>query len=293
MSRLRADLLLLMVTLFWGVSYLLTDIALEEMGPLTLNAFRFLSSFAVAAALSVGRLRGVSAATVKYAALLGLILFFVYAGATYGIMYTSLSNAGFICGLTVVITPVLGMAFFGAKPERRLFPVLFIVLAGIALLTLNDSFRPALGDVFCLVCASSYALDLCVTEKAVRRGGVDAFHLGVFQLGFAGLFMLVGSLAAESPALPKSAGVWASLVFLSVFCTGVAFIVQVIAQQYTDASRTGIIFSLEPVFAGVVAFFAGEVLSARAYVGAALMLAGIFVMEVDWGRIRRGLKINS
>ncbi|MDO4176769.1 MAG: DMT family transporter [Bacillota bacterium] len=73
-----------------------------------------------------------------------------------------------------------------------------------------------------------------------------------------------------------------SVVFLSIFCTGVAFAVQAIAQQYTTATHVGIIFALEPVFAGIVAFlFAGERLLPRAYFGAFLMLLSIIIMEVD------------
>ena len=69
---------------------------------------------------------------------------------------------------------------------------------------------------------------------------------------------------------------------LAVFCTGIAFIVQAVAQQYTTASHVGVIFTLEPVFSGIVAFFfAGEILLPRAYAGAFLMLAGLFFMEFD------------
>ena len=111
---------------------------------------------------------------------------------------------------------------------------------------------------------------------------MDAFQLGVFQLGFTGLFMLVLSFIFETPALPSSGVCWGSAVFLAVFCTGVAFIVQAVAQQYTTASHVGVIFTLEPVFSGIVAFFfAGEILLPRAYAGAFLMLAGLLLMECN------------
>ena len=76
------------------------------------------------------------------------------------------------------------------------------------------------------------------------------------------------------------------MLFLSVFCTGVAFVVQPIAQQYTTASHTGVIFALEPVFAAVVAaVFAGEFLSAKSYFGAFLMVTSIFIREIDFSAI--------
>ena len=94
--------------------------------------------------------------------------------------------------------------------------------------------------------------------------------------------MLILSFIFEEPCLPQSAGGWLSVVFLAVFCTGVAFVVQAVAQQYTSATHVGVIFALEPVFAGIVAFvFAGERLLPRAYFGAAIMLISLIIMEID------------
>ncbi len=76
---------------------------------------------------------------------------------------------------------------------------------------------------------------------------------------------------------------WGAALFLGILCSGVAFIIQSVQQQYTTASHVGLIFTLEPVFAAIVAyFFAGEVLTSRSYVGMAFMLLSLVVMEVDF-----------
>lgn len=287
-KQLKADLALLAVTLFWGASYYMMDISLTELEAFNLNALRFLIAFGIAFILSYGKIKTVNGITLKYSALLGFILVFVYMGATYGVQYTSLSNAGFLCALTVVITPVLEFFFKGYRPDRKLILVVIMALIGIGLLTLNDQLRPALGDIFCIFCAFAYAIHLIVTETAVHKKDVNAYLLGVFQLGFAGLYQLLISLMVETPGLPESSRVWLSVSMLSVFCTGVAFIVQVLAQQYTTASHVGVIFSLEPVFAGIVAFcLAGEILSGRNYFGAFILLFSVFLMELDLVRIFR------
>jgi drug/metabolite transporter (DMT)-like permease len=286
-NQVKADLMLLTVTLFWGVSYWLMDISLEEVEPFMLSALRFLLAFLIAAAPGFPRLKTVDKTTLKYSALIGAVLTVVYLGATFGVKYTLLSNAGFLCGLTVVFTPILAFFFLKQRPQRKLALVVVMSLAGIGLLSLNADFRPAPGDIFCLIAALAYAVDLLLTEVAVVRKGVNAFQLGVFQLGFTGVFSLLLSLPLETPALPHSAKAWSAVLFLAVFCTGAAFIVQAMAQQYTSASHVGVIFALEPVFAGFVAFFlAGEVLAPRAYAGAALLVAGLFVMELDLKKLR-------
>lgn len=281
-KQMRADIMLLMVTLFWGVSYWLIDVSLAEVEPFTLNALRFLIAFFIAVIFAFPKLKTVNRTTIKYSAIIGVALLFVYIGATFGVKYTSLSNAGFLCALTVVITPILAYFVLRQKPEKKLAFVVVLCLIGIALLTLKENLRPALGDLFCIMAAFAYAVDLLLTEIAIIRKQVDAFQLGVFQLGFTGVFNLIISFFVETPTLPHSQEAWSAVLFLSVFCTGIAFIAQALAQQYTSASHVGVIFSLEPVFAGIVAYFlAGEILSGRAYVGAALLVSGLFIMELD------------
>lgn len=288
-TQLKADIMLLLVTLFWGISYWLIDISLAVVDPFTLNAYRFLIAFFIALIVAFPRLKTVNKITLKYSALLGVALLFVYIGATFGVRYTSLSNAGFLCALTVVITPILAFVFLKQKPEKKLAVVVLMCLVGIALLTLNEDLKPALGDILCIMCAFAYAVHLLITEGAVQKETVNPFQLGVFQLGFTGLYNLVLALSIETPALPDTPKVWGAILFLSVFCTGLAFIIQTLAQQYTSASHVGVIFSLEPVFAGFVAFFlAGEVLSGKAYFGAVLLVCSIFVMELDIPKIVTG-----
>lgn len=289
-KQLKADLMLVLVTLCWGISYYLMDLALTDMDPFTLNAHRFLGAFAVAGLLSYKKVKTVNRTTLKYSLLVGAALVFVYIGATFGVKYTTLSNSGFLCALTVVFTPLIAWVFLRQKLDRKNTLSVVICFIGIALLTLKDDFSINLGnlkgDLLCILCAVAYAIDLLLTEKAVSHKEVDAYQLGVFQLGVTGLCNLILAIIVETPHFPTTANVWGAVIFLSIFCTGVAFVVQPVAQQYTSASHVGVIFALEPVFAGIVAFaLAGEVLSPKSYFGAVLMISSIFIMEIDFSRI--------
>lgn len=284
-KQLKADLMLLFVTLCWGVSYFLVDLSLEDMGSFTLNANRFLIAFVAAAIVAFPKLRNVSKETLKYSIILGITLVFVYIGATFGVQYTTLSNNSFLCGLAVIFTPILSCIVYKKLPSKKLAIVIIMTTVGIAMLTLKDNFsinyNNILGDLLSIMCAFVYAIDLLITEKAVKHEAVDPFQLGVFQLGVTGVLNLVLALIFEKPHLPTQPNIWASVLFLSILCTGVAFIVQAIAQQYTSASHVGIIFSLETLFAGMVAFiFAKEVLTFKSYLGAVLMISSIFIMEI-------------
>lgn len=281
-GQLEADMMLVLVTLCWGVSYFMMAICLEEIPPLTLNAIRFLGAFVVAYIVAFKKVRNVNKTTLKYALFISIALVFVYIGATYGVMYTSQSNAGFFCATSTIFTPILVFIFKRVKPDKKLAVVIVMCTVGIALMSLDSNMTIASGDLLCLMAGLAYGFDLLITENAVSHEKVDAFQIGVYQLGFTGVWMLILSFVLEEPCLPQSAGCWISVAFLSIFCTGVAFIVQAVAQQYTSATHVGVIFALEPVFAGIVAFlFAGERLLPRAYVGAAIMLISLIIMEVD------------
>lgn len=281
-------MLLLLVVIFWGISYYLMGVSLKELGPFTLNAFRFMGAFVVASIFAFPKLKTVNRTTIKYSFYVGAALIFVYIGATFGVMYTSLSNAGFLCSLTVVFTPIFGYIFKGTIPDKKLSFIVVACVVGIGLLTLNEGMKPAVGDVLCLLCAAAYAGDLLITETAVSKQEVNAFQLGVFQLGFAGFFNLILAFMTEKPQLPKSPEVWGSAIFLTVFCTGLAFIIQAVAQQHTSAAHVGVIFTLEPVIAGFVAFFlAGEILTPRAYLGAIILVTSLVIMEIKPGSFRR------
>lgn len=284
----KADLALILVTLFWGVSYYLVDLSLTELPEMTLNASRFVLAFVILAVILRKRVFAASRATLKYSLYVGVLLVFVYAGSTYGIARTSLSNAGFICALPVVVTPILDFIFNRRRPEKRLGIALIMCTVGLAMLTLNENFGINLGDALCLLCAVSYGADMIVTDRAVQQPDVDPLALGVIELGIAGIIMTVIALLTEQPVLPQSPAVWGSVLFLSICCTGVAFVVQSVAQQYTSATHVGLIFTLEPVFSGIVAFFvAGERLLPRGYAGAVLMLLSLIVMELDWKKIQK------
>lgn len=278
----KADFLLILVTAFWGCSYYLSDLALLEVPPLFLCAIRFLLAFGILGVLLFSKLRRPSRQTLLYAIPAGLALTLTYISATEGLLYTSISNAGFICALPGVTTPILSFLVYRKKPDRKTLLSIAVCVIGLGLLTLNSRFRPALGDIICLGCAVGYAINLLVIEHAVHRPEVDALQLGVFQQLVVGICMLALSVCFESPAFPSTPTGWGSTLFLSIFCTGLAFAVTAVQQKHTSAVHVGLIFTLEPLFSAVVAFFfAHERLSPQGYIGAALMLLALVAMEVS------------
>lgn len=284
----RAELLLVLATGFWSISYYFTIVCLDELDVLTLNAFRFLSAFAILGAVYFRRLRALSRETLRWGAVVGAVLVVVYIGATYGVKYTSLSNAGFISCLAVVITPLLELLLYRKKPERRVSAALLLCTLGLALLTLGGDFRFAVGDAICLICSVSYAVDIIITDRAVARPEVDPIGMSVVEIGVTGALFLLLAAVFEQPRLPRSAAVWGAALFLGLFCSGIAFVIQTTQQKHSSPARVALIFTLEPLFSAIVAYvLAGERLHPRAYLGAALMLFSLVLVQVDFGGRKR------
>ncbi|MCM2535861.1 DMT family transporter [Neobacillus pocheonensis] len=287
-TQLRADLMLLMITFFWGASILLTKIGLNYTQEYNLISLRFIIAFLLSAIVFYKHLIKTDFKTVKYAFILASILFIVYVFATFGTKYTSVSNAGFLFSLTVIFIPVLSTIFLKQKPEKNVVFGIVLAIVGIGLLTLNNELKTGYGDLFCILCALFYAVHIMVTGTIAKH--VNSISLGVLQLGFVGLFSFIFSIFMETPRLPNNSESWFSILALSIFCTAIAFIVQIIAQQYTSPTHTGLIFSLEPVFSAVFAFFfTGETLTYKGYIGATLLLTSVLIAELDFKSL---LKLN-
>ncbi|MFJ5769635.1 DMT family transporter [Psychrobacillus sp. NPDC093180] len=280
-TQLKADFMMLMVTMLWGSSYLFMKMGLDSLQEFNLIALRFGIAFILAGAVFYKRLIRIDFKTFFYGFILGTILFLVISAVTIGLKFTSISNAGFLFSLSVVFVPLLLAIFFKIKPEKKVVFGVGIAIIGIALLTLNNGLKINSGDYLIILGAVFYATQIIVTDKLTKN--VDSITLGIIQLGVAGAWGLLFSLLFEEPHLPGTTESWVSIMALSILCSAIGFIGQAVAQKHTTPTHTGLIFSLEPVFAAGFAFmFVGETLPAKGYIGAILIFIGVIAAEMKF-----------
>lgn len=279
-KQTRANCMLFIITVFWGASYILTKLGLGTLAPFNLTALRFVIAFCVSALVFHKNIRRADLKTVKYSIFLAVILLCVFITMTYGLQYTSASNAGFLVSLSVVFVPVLSFLALRQKIENRVIVSICFAMIGIAMLTLNTQLTIGGGDLLCILCALLFAAHIVATGVLTKK--VDSIALGVLQLGFVGLFSTILSLSMETMALPATPLSWFVVLSLSILCTAIGYIVQTTAQQYTSATHTGLILALEPVFSAIfAAIFLSELLSIRAYAGAVILLISVVGAELN------------
>lgn len=276
MTARKADLLIATVSIAWGTSYLLMKFGLNGVEPFNLITLRFGIAFATTFIIFFPRVIKADVKAMGYSALLGLILFGVFTALLFGLSTTTVSSAGFLTSTTVIFVPILQSLLTRTIPKPPIVAGVLVIVAGIGLLTIGDTFEIKSGSMLCLLGAILYAVHIIVTNYCAHK--TDTLQLGILQLGFAAFYGLIFSFIFETPTLPVTTTEWIAVLGLALVCSAFGFVVQPIAQQFTTPERTGVLFALEPVFSALFGFiFLQEILQLQGYIGALLVLAGVFI----------------
>jgi drug/metabolite transporter (DMT)-like permease len=269
--------LLVLVTAVWGITFVQIKDALELYPLFAFLAVRFAIAVAVLAVPAARRVRSLGRDGAVAGLLLGGLLAAGYALQTAGLQRTTVSAAGFVTGMYVVFTPVFGYVLFRIRAPRAVWLGVALAVLGLAMLS-GVSAGSTVGDLLVLAGAALYALQIALMERFAPRYDPLAFTTAEMAAAFVG-FTIV-AVAAGQVEIPRGATVWAALLVTGIFASAIAFLVQAWAQQRTSATQTALVFSLEPVWAGIFGFaLAGDRLGAIGWAGCAVILAGIAVSE--------------
>ena len=276
MTQKQANLILVTVSLAWGLSYVFMKLGIDGMQPATIVALRCGIAFLVTMFIFGKKMFKINVRLLKYASILGALLAGIFAMLLYGVWNTSATSAGFLTSTTVVMVPVILACFHRKLPSQNIIIGVVVVSIGLLLMTVREQLTFDIGAIYCLIAALLYAVHIIVSNQFVRR--VDALQLGIYQLGFAALYALIYAFMFETPTLPNHSIQWIAILGLALICSAYGFVMQSVAQKYTTAERVGFLFSLEPIFSAMFAFlFLQEVIGVSSYMGALLILAGVLI----------------
>ncbi|MFF3987962.1 DMT family transporter [Streptomyces sp. NPDC001797] len=278
-SRLRTGAVagLLLVTAVWGATFLVVKDATVGMPVFSFLAWRFAIAAVVMAAIRPSVVRRVDRGTLGRGAAAGFLLGMAYILQTLGLQHTSAAVSGFLTGLFVVLTPLLAWLLFRQRLSPLAWTAALTATAGLALITLSGvSFGS--GEALTLLCAVCFALHLLALGRWSPGG--DAYALTVVQLATAALMCLIGTVP-HGVRIPHDAGAWTAVLVTAVLASAFAYMVQTWAQKHVTATQAAVILTMEPVFAGLFAVFAGgERLTFSTLAGGALVVTAMFLVEV-------------
>jgi len=282
MRKMGADFLLVLVTFFWGITFVMVKEAIEQVGVFVFLSQRFILAFLLLFFLCLIWRSPVTLQLLKRGVILGILLFGGYAFQTVALLYTTASNTAFLTGLNVVLVPLVGALIFRQLITRNMKAGVFISTAGLFFLCTNGTWSFNGGDLLAATCAVCVALHVIFTGEYARKS--DIYWLTTIQLGIVALLSTVTAcFAGDAGAIivwyPEI--LWA-LVVCVLFATIFAFVVQTSMQRFTSPTHTALIFCMEPVFAALFAYFMiNERWGMWGLVGATLILAGMIVSEVS------------
>jgi drug/metabolite transporter (DMT)-like permease len=281
----KADIALLLVTVGWGASFLLTKNSLSELATFNFLSIRFIIAFFLSLVVFFKKIKNIDKKTIKNGTIIGIVLYITYALQTKGLNYTTASKSAFITGFNVMLVPVFSAILIKKMPEKKVIFSVFTAFAGLGLLTLNDGMTGInIGDLYTFICSIFCAIHILLVGKFTLES--DSIGLAVVQIGVCTALSTVTTLLFETPVMPTSLDVWVNIIILSTICTLGAFVVQSVAQKYTSPTHTALIYTGEPVFAAVFGYvLIGEVLSLKGFIGAMLIMAGMIISELDIKRL--------
>ena len=280
--RFRAEGAVVVAAFLFGVTFVLVKDAVEDMTPLGYLLVRFAVGTAALAPLAVIAARrqpSPRGALWRASAIAGVVLAVAYILQTVGLQYTEASTSGFVTGLYVVFTPVIEGVVRRHAPPTQIVAGIGVATVGLFLLT-GAEVAPDRGVVLTLGCAVAVAAWIVYQGAYAERLAVLPFT--TLQMGVIAVVCLPGTVATGVGELTRFA-IFAA-VFTGVACSAVALGLQLYGQRRLSPSRTALILLLEPVFAGLAGYAAGERLGIVKVVGALVILAGIALAELAPGR---------
>ena len=269
---------LICIAAVWGLTFVMVQDAIELLPTMAFLGYRFAIATLLVALVFRTRLRSLSPGGWRAGLLMGALLTAGYILQTLGLEETTASNAGFITGLFVVLTPVIGALLLGDRVPRTAWIAAAVSAAGLYLLSGTGGDLNLRGDGLVLLCAIAFAGHILATARGARDHDVGA--LLVVQLGLCALVCLAIAAPLGDLEAPEGATVWSALLVTAVVASALGFFVQTYAQRHAPAARTALILASEPAFAGLFGWLlADERLSALSLSGAALILGAIVAVE--------------
>jgi len=292
-SKLKSDLTLLLAAIIWGFAFVAQRVGMEYIGPFTYTAVRFALGTLVLVPFLIFRkhkpFKGMNLSPagrkrlILLQIILGLLIFGGVSFQQYGLQFTTAGNAGFITGLYVVFVPIVGL-FLGQKNHWIIWGGVALAAAGLYFLSVKENFTVNTGDSFVFICALFWTAHVLIVGYIAPK--TDPIRTAMIQFFICSVLSFIVAIIWEEIQLKSILSASIPILYGGVMSVGVAYTLQVVAQQKAHPAYASIILSLETVFAVIGGWLIlQEPLTSRILLGCALMLAGMVVVQ-----LRRNLR---
>ncbi len=279
-KRRKAEIILLGATVIWGGTFAIVKGSLNEISPLFFIAVRFIIAAFLFYIIFWKNLKKIDLETIQKGSVLGILLFLGFASQTIGLQTTTASKAAFLTGTMVIFTPIFQFIMQKRAPMLGNAIGVLIVTAGLYILTSPKGSEFNFGDGLNLVCAIVFAVYIVYLDTATQEG--DPAQLTFIQLVTNGILSLTAALLFENIIFQPSSNLFFSFVYLILLATMLTLYLQTKWQKETTPTRAAVIFTIEPVFAAIIAYILlTEIIGITGIIGGAIIIVGLIVSEIS------------
>ena len=293
-NKFFGEVVMLIVTLLWGATFVIVKESIQDISTMLFIALRFTITAVFLIPIFFKIRKEFNREIFIAGLIIGFLLFAGFATQTVGLKFTTATKSGFLTGSAVIMVPFLQFFIEKRKPSTGAIIGVILVFIGILLLSSDSSsifsifeeFKENfnIGDFLTLLCALSFAFYIIYIDVFTKRH--NFWLLVIMQVGVTGalafMFSFFGSVAGlENVRIEITNYLLFGLFYTSIFATLITTVLQTKYQKLITPTKAGIIFSLEPVFAAIFAFFLlNEKITNLGYIGAALIFAGLIISEL-------------
>jgi drug/metabolite transporter (DMT)-like permease len=300
-SRLTSEGALLLMTLLWGATFVIVKESLRDISSMLFVATRFGIAGIILFAALIFRKKKFVRKAFGPGIFLGIFLYLSFITQTIGLKYTTATNSGFITGSSVVIVPFLQFFIQKKKPSYGAIVGTILVFIGILFLSsggnsitgflaqFGQNFN--LGDGLTLACAFFYAFHIVFIDSISTKH--DNWILLFTQIITVCILALLTAIIFAGFSIEPLRSNYSNylifgILYTSIFTTLVTIGLQAKFQKNVTPTQAGIIYSFEPIFAAIFAFFLlNEKMSMFGLVGCALIFLGLIIsMILDPGIVK-------
>lgn len=277
---------LIFITLIWGTSFFILKKTLDEIPTFYVLAYRFTGASILLVLLGIKDIKKVDKQYIKGGITMGVFLFLAYTIQTYGLVYTTPGKNAFLTTTYCILTPFIYWLTSKTKPDIFNYVAAVICMTGVGFVSLNENLSINIGDFLSICCGLFYAMHIVATSKYINGRSVKI--LTTIQFITAAILCWIFALLTDPvPTQISTRSLW-SILYLSIICTAVSFILQTFGQKYTPPSSTSVIMTLESVFGTIFSvIFYHEELTLKVIVGFILIFSAVLISETKMNFLRR------
>ena len=278
----------LVTTFIWGTAFIAQDTGMDNIGPLTFNAARFLVGFAAILpfALIFEKKKIISQINldrkrfIKYLVFMGFSLFLGTSLQQASLQYTNVANAAFFTVFYVPLVPILLFFLYSQKVHWSIWPSIALCVYGVYLLSNFSDSEIMKGDALVILCSLFWAFHIIFAGKFMKIFDIPMFYAAL-QAVFVATLSIISAYTFEDVVLSNILLESSSIIYAGVLSGGIAFTLQMFAQKNIDEAPAAIIYSLEGVFAVIAAWIIlNQILDIDNIIGCILILIAVIFSQL-------------